>query len=1086
MNDLENFYKEIRQENKKGYGTKIDIYGPKLLNDLYSDRTHFVYEILQNTEDACERAVNKNIEREFYISFELEDDRLEIRHNGIPFTKEDVKGICGLGEGTKTDDNTQIGKFGIGFKSVYAYTNTPKIHSGDKHFKIKDYVHPEPIDPQEDLEKEETLIILPFDKECPNYDPKKEIGNRLEALGLENLLFLQHLTDISWKRDYSNGNYKKSVKEIREDVTKVKTKSESFLDENKTVEKEWLIFTNKTQFGEDDLEIEIAFKLDDGSLVELGEQNSKLSSYFLTDKSTHLNFIVQAPFKTTTSRDNILEEDEKNIFLMDMASSFIKECIDKIKNQGFLNVEFLKILPVEKKENKIYMMFYKNVKEKLKSGEKLFPTNDGEFASYEESYLAREKGLINLLPNEKLASLMGEEKAKWIDKKITRNKTKKLWEYLINEIDIPMVNVEKFAKNIDKNFLTQQTDEWIKEFYKFLNNHEALWQSWRDDPIIREKPIIRLENNKHIIPFQDDNAQAYLPPENEEFYKHFDIVKAKICKDEKAKEFLKELGLSKPDRVEALKKKVLNRYRKYGLGKSISMSELKRKIDVGEEQNKNHVEWIINTLKNINNEERKDELINELQKRAFLYAENMTGSKKGYKTPEEIYLSNPYMGNDNIDIFFKNNEGIFSLSERYKDIGDIDFFKKIGCKTDIEVDSRESKRIVIKNRHGQHERAIDYFDPSASIDGLEHALENITLERAKIIWNLLKKDKNYKKIFGTVEKATRKDYSNLKKIEKYSEMGELLCEYKWVPNNNKEFCKPSDILLSEVHDSLRSSSSEAEEEIIANKLSFKTKAEDELVEKLPTHKRKLFETIEDASKDLSANQLNEFEDKIKNYIEQIKDKTETDHSEISEDEIKDKFKNNLESDDSKNKRKKSSDKKQWDGMNPEDEESLREQYGKKIPERLNEIEMERTEKTITKTKIRDTINPKEFLIEQYDGHCQICNTKIDVGGEKPYIETFRIFETKGKNQWTNMEFNILGLCPNCHARLKHGSKDLSNIIKVAKRVANNDIAPEPVAERQGDYYIIDIDVLGRQKELFYTPDHMNRFASFLKPTNTPS
>lgn len=47
-----------------------------ILARLYSDRSHFIYEILQNAEDASAKRV----------SFHLFDDRLEICHNGRDFT----------------------------------------------------------------------------------------------------------------------------------------------------------------------------------------------------------------------------------------------------------------------------------------------------------------------------------------------------------------------------------------------------------------------------------------------------------------------------------------------------------------------------------------------------------------------------------------------------------------------------------------------------------------------------------------------------------------------------------------------------------------------------------------------------------------------------------------------------------------------------------------------------------------------------------------------------------------------------------------------------------------------------------------
>lgn len=48
-------YATIRTENKRRYGTDIWRIGPMLLADRYDDRTHFIFELLQNAEDALAR-----------------------------------------------------------------------------------------------------------------------------------------------------------------------------------------------------------------------------------------------------------------------------------------------------------------------------------------------------------------------------------------------------------------------------------------------------------------------------------------------------------------------------------------------------------------------------------------------------------------------------------------------------------------------------------------------------------------------------------------------------------------------------------------------------------------------------------------------------------------------------------------------------------------------------------------------------------------------------------------------------------------------------------------------------------------------
>ena len=78
-----------------------------LLTELYPDEAHFIYELLQNAEDA----------QASEVCFQLYKNGLVFKHNGQKqFTLEDVEAITNIGHGTKKDDPTTIGKFGVGFK----------------------------------------------------------------------------------------------------------------------------------------------------------------------------------------------------------------------------------------------------------------------------------------------------------------------------------------------------------------------------------------------------------------------------------------------------------------------------------------------------------------------------------------------------------------------------------------------------------------------------------------------------------------------------------------------------------------------------------------------------------------------------------------------------------------------------------------------------------------------------------------------------------------------------------------------------------------------------------------------------------
>ena len=60
-------YSVIKDDNIRRYGTDIGRIGPMLMANRYDDRTHFIFELLQNTEDAlCRSNVNLFIPSPLY------------------------------------------------------------------------------------------------------------------------------------------------------------------------------------------------------------------------------------------------------------------------------------------------------------------------------------------------------------------------------------------------------------------------------------------------------------------------------------------------------------------------------------------------------------------------------------------------------------------------------------------------------------------------------------------------------------------------------------------------------------------------------------------------------------------------------------------------------------------------------------------------------------------------------------------------------------------------------------------------------------------------------------------------------------
>ena len=102
-----------------------------LSEELYSRETHFVLELVQNADDNRYSLLDIP-----FLGFALFSDRLEITNNEVGFSAENVRALCDVGNSTKAKRDGFIGEKGIGFKSVFAISDRPEIHSNDFHFRF--------------------------------------------------------------------------------------------------------------------------------------------------------------------------------------------------------------------------------------------------------------------------------------------------------------------------------------------------------------------------------------------------------------------------------------------------------------------------------------------------------------------------------------------------------------------------------------------------------------------------------------------------------------------------------------------------------------------------------------------------------------------------------------------------------------------------------------------------------------------------------------------------------------------------------------------------------------------------------------
>ena len=614
-------YGSIRAENKRKYGTDIGRIGPLLLANRYDDRTHFIYELLQNAEDALARRSKSHAPRS--IAFALSPNALRVSHFGAAFTEPDVHGICGIAESTK--ELTAIGRFGIGFKSVYAFTDRPEIHSGGEHFAVESFVWPTAVESC-GAKADETVFILPFRED--DATARADIVQGLERLGPRALLFLRQIEEVSWSVDGGpSGRYRRSKAKVVGDNVRQIVVSSQKEGSNGAADETWLIFSREVRTGEGIAAgfIEVAFALirdDKGNAVSVRPVgDSTLVVFFPTVVPTHLGFLVQGPYRTTPSRDNVPRHDLWNKTLLQWTAALLVKALRSLRNVGLLNTGVLGSLPLDRTkfgEEEMFAPLFDAVREAL-SCEPLLPRFGGGHAPGKDVRLARTQELRELVSPSQLAVLFGErDKTFWLSEDITQDRTPELREYVMRELGIVEVTPEMILPKLGTTFLERQTDRWILRLYEFLHGQPALMRPGRLDGV----PLVRLDDGRHVTPRKEGQPQAFLPGS---VATEFPTVRRAVCRTDAARGLLVALGLTEPDPVDDVVRNVLPKY-------------AGREVNVRAQDYEADIKRIVAAF-GTDSKGRREELLTALRDCRFVMAVDAGDGSKWVSKPGNIYVA---------------------------------------------------------------------------------------------------------------------------------------------------------------------------------------------------------------------------------------------------------------------------------------------------------------------------------------------------------------------------------------------------------------------------------------------------------------
>ena len=588
-------YAAIRREKSKDYKELAERVSRDLVSRLYGDRAHFVFELLQNAEDALSKRDGHGGSRR--VCFTLDGDVVRFSHFGKLFDEKDVRSVCDLLRSTK-HEMTEIGRFGIGFKSVGAMTDLPKIHSGDEHFEIRRYVLPFAV-PSVGLESGETSIVLPL-REA---DDHAEVESELAGLDARTLLFLREIDEIEWSVEGGRyGRYRREEHREGEGecVRRVRLLGEA--DGRDPVEEAWLIFSREVRNdGEPAGYVELAFKIsrdDAGREIIEPIRDSRLVVFFPTGIPTNLGMLMQGPYQTTPSRDNISWQEEWNRHLVEETAELLVDALRYRRDSGLLTARVFDTMPLSRSDfpdGSRFAPLFDAVHGAIRS-EPLLPAHKGGYVAASQARLTPSAGLRNLLSRPRLTELLGQdEPVAWLAGDIRRNTT--LHAYLRREHGVEEMTAASFLGSLGKRFLEAQPDGWIRRLYEFLHRERgkdaALGRALDDAWGI--PPLVRLEDGTHTKPGDWSGDRRFLPTDPPSGLSN--TVLPAVCDSEPALAFLKSLGLSEPDLVDELIPDVVPRYRDQGaVDPSAHPDDLRRIVDVFNGASRSAREWLAEAL----------------------------------------------------------------------------------------------------------------------------------------------------------------------------------------------------------------------------------------------------------------------------------------------------------------------------------------------------------------------------------------------------------------------------------------------------------------------------------------------------------
>ena len=995
-------FTELVKDSKEYYASSLKkgVNLDGLAEDLYSDVGHYVYELLQNADDAHATEV----------SLRLNKDSLEFSHNGSKFFKiENIKAITSYGATDKSNDSTKIGQFGIGFKSTSRISENPQIRSHQFAFQINNQVIPEKIDAAvfSANYKHATAFKFPFGtKKLSSESIYKETLATMREIEAKNLLFLNHIQLVNM--DFPVETVKKRVlfkKLLDSQLVQLKQSldgriesatQEYFLKYSRDIDSDdlhnWAAASGMEVTKKNgQLSISVAIKVilepGDADFVvkDLAAVNeAQLFVFFPAKKeSTGLRFHIHAPFAATSTRESIKDSSPINNFLFLQFPLLMKSALEDILYRKALGIDGLEVFPNNSdgiREELIPLKqtiydFFSEKEARIPVGSKsYFTLGRIREVSNELASVLDGEDLLFIKSYESRLSSSGSE-IRFIEK--TKNQRSARF---LNSIGVLVFGVKElviafshvnnaFINNLPsgtelfESWMKSKEILWLKRFYLLLSGFDLTRISvyFTKIPIIRVcdagKPF-QIPGNSFISRSGDKSGPNFVNTDILNFANGMYLSPD----DTQIWRFLEAIGVKQYSKI-MLYKDELHSYFLSFQGQDVS------EIKPGSP----HRKALSDLLDFVHGDV---ELERALSKEKVFLTESLIG-ELSWKTAQEIYIDSPFRPATGLDSVM---ESLGPLVKRHRLWSGYSEIPEIFTKLD-----RLGVMVGI--------RAVDPGNLASgewTIPGLKDFLSLGDLTLRKTIWNYVKstsanRERHY----------LRFPNSYLNTSKELSSIARLLRETEWIPDKFGNLKKPSQMDVESLSSGL-----------LFDKCDFLDAigfgAESEAARKEQQQKIEEKQRKDEAAKLLGASSSEEIEmliDALKKDPKRVQKLLEDMNRSAPSDHIADPLR--------------------------EGERVANETLG------TPDIEMELVPTAQRQGTPEIVRQRKEFLRNAYerDGviYCQICSTSsfLKTTNGEAYFEGIMVIQSFSKNS----VFNSIAVCAQCAAKYKHAKKSTDLEIK---------------------------------------------------------